>query len=204
MRRAALWSCLALAACAAPALPPPDAATLHGLSIGSRVTRGASWSYGEQDGGAGSLGTVLEFRPWRGSGNASTVVAARVRWDATGAVNAYRWAFGATGERDLELVSWRPLTTAESAVPTSHDAAAALLEAGEADGPALAAVLHRVWHAWGGPRWRAARGWAAAFGGAGAGGGVSTNPCGGGRRGARDAAAHLPAQTWEEIGRAHV
>lgn len=130
---------------------PPDVPTIFGLSLGSRVQRGPSWVYGNQDGGA--QGTVIDFRVWRGSveGNAS-VTAARVLWDASGTVNAYRWSKSEDGPRDLAIVGWRPLTDADTRTPRSdaveREADAARLSAA----PALAAALREAWRAWGSVR----------------------------------------------------
>jgi hypothetical protein len=157
---------------------PSTAPAWLGLRVGSRVERGAEWRYGEQDGGG--RGTVVELRRWRGASvpaplaaaaadgpapppqlNASAappLIAARVRWDATGGVNAYRWGGAA---RELSLVGWRPLTAEEAAVPGSTAEALAGEAARAAASGALAgSTLRRLWAAWGGADWRgAARGW---------------------------------------------
>jgi hypothetical protein len=63
---------------------------------------------------------VVELRPWRRAGEDGAAVrgllAARVKWDATGALNAYRWDAPGEGDgaRDLALVGWRPLSVAEA------------------------------------------------------------------------------------------
>ena len=71
--------------------PQPSSST---LPVGSRVKRGPDWKWGDQDGGAGGLGTVtspVDPDSW-----------VDVKWDS-GASNNYRW--GAEGRYDLEVVS---------------------------------------------------------------------------------------------------
>ena len=180
----------------------PTAPTWRGISVGSRVQRGPGWTYGDQDGGLpGARGTVVELRPWRGASSNGTLVAARVRWDATGAVNAYRWDFPGTGVRDLALVGWRPLSAEEAAVPSAFAEAAAAAARRASNSELLTEALRVVWRAWGGPGWRASRGWAEALLGS-RGGGVYEEaappplpPCGGGR--APGAAA--PRRAWEGL-----
>lgn len=55
---------------------------------------------GDQDGGKGGKGTVIELRPWRGEPDRKRY-GARVKWD-NGDTNTYRW--GAEGKFDLEIV----------------------------------------------------------------------------------------------------
>ncbi len=64
------------------------------LRVGARVVRGPDWKWDEQDGGAGSMGTVVA--------SPSAEVWARVQWD-NGTVNTYRW--GHEGAMDLVVVS---------------------------------------------------------------------------------------------------
>ena len=65
------------------------------ISVGSRVTRGPTWKWGNQDGGAGGVGTVLALGTER-SGPKWT----RVQWDA-GGTNSYRLG---DGLQDLQSV----------------------------------------------------------------------------------------------------
>jgi len=77
--------------------------------IGTRVRRGTDWVWGAQDGGNGSLGTIVE-----GPVAAGTVP---VRWDA-GGLNQYRW--GLDGKLDLEAVpkaAPAPALTASTKLP---------------------------------------------------------------------------------------
>jgi hypothetical protein len=177
--------------------PPPsderDAPSWRGLRVGSRVERGADWDprYGAQDGGG--RGTVVELRPWRGGSpeggapNASSsLVAARVRWDATGAVNAYRWGAPGGGPRDLAVVGWRPLSAEEAAVPSSASEVLAAEAARAVASAALGGALRALWAAWGGPGWRSARGWWAA----------GWPACGGG---GREPGAAAPRAAWEGL-----
>ena len=142
---------------------PDNIPTLSGLSIGSRVTRGPSWIYGEQDGGAGKLGTVIDFRVWRGDGVTSddvaaaaaavfvdeitatkhaAIIAARVRWDESGVVNAYRWDIArAGGARDVTPVGWRPLSDVESSIVSAQDELMSIEGARRLAGPIIARAL---------------------------------------------------------------
>jgi hypothetical protein len=137
---------------------PDNIPTLSGLSIGSRVTRGPSWIYGEQDGGAGKLGTVIDFRVWRGDAlrdddviidemaattvKHAAIIAARVRWDESGVVNAYRWDIArAGGARDITPVGWRPLSDIESSVVSAQDELMSIEAARRNAGPTLARAL---------------------------------------------------------------
>lgn len=65
------------------------------LSATIRVVRGADWRYGNQDGGVGSIGTIL-FSPSAGI--------VRVRWD-NGQIYDYR--MGASGAYDLYFFAGR-------------------------------------------------------------------------------------------------
>ena len=188
--RPLLLASLLLLGAAEPPGGDDEQTTWKGIKIGSRVSRGAGWRYGEQDGGAGRLGTVLELRPWRMEGEDGAqppagMIAARVLWDATGQVNAYRWDAPGTGVRDLALQGWRPLSVAEAAVPASYEAAALRAEAMERSSAAHVAPLRGLWDALGGAGWTSQRGWREAFL-AGAGGGPAAAqvamellPCGG-------------------------
>ena len=164
-----------------------EAPSWRGIRLGSRVTRGPAWAYGDQDGGAGGEGTVVELRPWRRAGEDGAAVrgllAARVKWDATGALNAYRWDAPGEGDgaRDLALVGWRPLSVAEAGLAPSHAEAAAAEEARARGSAALVGPLRALWAALGGARWVSQRGWPAALvggapGGGGGGGGGALAP----------------------------
>ena len=140
-----------------------------GIRVGSRVIRGPNWEYGDQDGGAGGKGTVLELRPWRralANGTSPTgLIAARVLWDATGSVNAYRWDAPGTGERDLSLVGWRPLSVEEASLPSFYEEALALAGARERGSAALVPALRELWVHLGGLGWHVKKGWREAFSG---------------------------------------
>lgn len=163
-------------------------ARVSGISIGSRVRRGPDWkaAYGDQDGGRGRLGTVVELKSWRGS---NETLGIRVRWDAGGAVNTYRWAIRvdegegpgavaltATGAsnaapaqsrsfRDLEVVGEVDITSFEFA--QAAEEAARSVEASEAataaldpiTAPGQADLLFTLFRACNGARWLSARGW---------------------------------------------
>merc|ERR1711939_1126315 len=68
-------------------------ASAKGMVVGARVRRGRDWKWGDQDGGVGKVGSVLEEVDSDGW--------VRVKWDS-GSSNKYRW--GASGCHDLELV----------------------------------------------------------------------------------------------------
>lgn len=163
-------------------------ARISGISIGSRVRRGPDWkaAYGDQDGGRGRLGTVVELKSWRGS---NETLGVRVRWDAGAAVNTYRWAIrvdahdnaeafalSATGAskaataqsrgfRDLEVVGEVDITSPEFA--EAAEEAARSVEASEAASAALdpitspgqADLLFALFRACNGARWQSSRGW---------------------------------------------
>ncbi|XP_062587965.1 uncharacterized protein LOC134249651 [Saccostrea cucullata] len=67
--------------------------------IGIRVVRGQNWSWGNQDGGEGHLGTVLEIGH-EGSSGKVPPKCARVKWDK-GYTNMYR--VGYEGQYDLRI-----------------------------------------------------------------------------------------------------
>lgn len=79
-------------------LEPRDA-----VAVGDRVRRGPGWGarYGQQDGGAGNLGSVVEIKGW-GSTDAMDAVA--VDWDVGGR-NVYRFGvIAANGSRIYDVV----------------------------------------------------------------------------------------------------
>eukprot|EP01063_Lacrimia_lanifica_P013174 TRINITY_DN19814_c0_g1_i1.p1 TRINITY_DN19814_c0_g1~~TRINITY_DN19814_c0_g1_i1.p1 ORF type:complete len:652 (+),score=162.62 TRINITY_DN19814_c0_g1_i1:230-1957(+) len=83
----------------APAAPPPSTNAPAGgaprIAVGARVVRNeVHWRYGEQDGGAGSAGTVARVD--------APVGWVTVRWDATRTGSTYRW--GADQAYDVQLV----------------------------------------------------------------------------------------------------
>lgn len=75
-----------------------------GVEVGVRVVRGPDWRWGEQDGGAGYAGTVVEVgRPGSSTTPDRTVV---VQWDAGARTNyrvGYQTAF------DLKLLDNAPV-----------------------------------------------------------------------------------------------
>jgi hypothetical protein len=75
------------------------AVEIAGLRVGNRVKRGPHWTFGNQDGGNGKLGTVVEFRRWRADDDG--IIGARVRWDDNGKVNTYRWPLNQSFPVDL-------------------------------------------------------------------------------------------------------
>ena len=73
------------------------------LQAGLRVVRGPDWSWGDQDGGEGYVGTVVEV----GQGGGSVVV----QWDCG---NRCRYRCGEEGKYDLRVFDSAP--TGECAV----------------------------------------------------------------------------------------
>lgn len=74
------------------------------VEVGLRVVRGPDWKWGEQDGGPGHAGTVVEVgRPGSSTTPDRTVV---VQWDA-GARTNYRVGYQAA--HDLTLLDNAPI-----------------------------------------------------------------------------------------------
>ena len=67
------------------------------LCVGLRVVRGPNWSWGDQDGGEGHVGTVVEV----GQGGGSVVV----QWDCG---NRQRYRCGEEGKYDLRVFDSAP------------------------------------------------------------------------------------------------
>ena len=67
------------------------------LSLGLRVVRGPNWSWGDQDGGEGHVGTVVEV----GQDGGSVVV----QWDCG---NRCRYRCGEEGKYDLRVFDSAP------------------------------------------------------------------------------------------------
>ena len=68
------------------------------LCEGLRVVRGPNWSWGDQDGGEGHVGTVVEV----GQSGGSVVV---VQWDCG---NRNRYRCGKEGKYDLKIFDSAP------------------------------------------------------------------------------------------------
>lgn len=80
-------------------VPPRQGSTkveVRGIFEGAKVARGGHWKWADQDGGQGSVGTVLSIRDWDDSCVHSE---ARVQWSGS-SVNSYRLGFG--GDVDLK------------------------------------------------------------------------------------------------------
>jgi len=67
--------------------------------IGDKVMRGADWKWGMQDGGIGTVGSVVGITSWSGVQRRGV----RVRWPS-GRVEAYRWGFVENGSPRCDLV----------------------------------------------------------------------------------------------------
>lgn len=59
------------------------------ISVSDRVVRGPTWDWGDQDGGAGCFGEVIEVTTWKGKANAGV----SVRWLDNNFVGLYRWDY---------------------------------------------------------------------------------------------------------------
>lgn len=135
--------------------------SIAGVLVGARVVRNPEhWLdvYGNQDGGEGTHGTVIELRQWGAGRNVTAdTIAVRVRWD-TGAVNSYRWS--ASGpQRDLLVVGFRPLMPGDEASPV-HEGVAAFYSRQAAHSGVREALL-RLRNETGGSKglWTTLRGW---------------------------------------------
>lgn len=71
---------------------------LKGIFVGAKVVRGPDWEWGQQDGGEGKSGRVMEIRGWD---NESCRSVANVSW-VTGSTNVYR--LGHKGNVDLKYI----------------------------------------------------------------------------------------------------
>ncbi|CAG9771297.1 unnamed protein product [Ceutorhynchus assimilis] len=82
-------------------LPPRQnqrKATLTGIFIDAKVVRGYNWEWGNQDGGEGKIGKVVDIRGWD---NESSRSVANVHW-FSGSTNVYR--LGHKGICDIKFV----------------------------------------------------------------------------------------------------
>lgn len=77
--------------------PKSDASEIPPLKVGSKVIRGPSWKWRDQDGGVGSVGTVEGISPWSGVDGEGM----SVKWPNNSSYT-YRW--GADGNYDLTHV----------------------------------------------------------------------------------------------------
>ncbi|KAJ6646480.1 E3 ubiquitin-protein ligase MIB2 [Pseudolycoriella hygida] len=71
---------------------------LKGIFVGAKVVRGPDWEWGQQDGGDGKTGRVMEIRGWD---NESCRSVANVSW-VSGSTNVYR--LGHKGNVDLKYI----------------------------------------------------------------------------------------------------
>lgn len=71
---------------------------LRGIFVGAKVCRGPDWEWGQQDGGDGKTGRVMEIRGWD---NESCRSVANVSW-VSGSTNVYR--LGHKGNVDLKYL----------------------------------------------------------------------------------------------------
>ena len=73
------------------------------VEVGLRVVRGADWEWGDQDGGEGHVGTVVEMEGERGGDKEGQRVV--VHWDC-GERSSYRC--GLEGQYDLRVLDSAP------------------------------------------------------------------------------------------------
>lgn len=149
-------------------LPPITSSTAvyHGIGIGSRVMRGPSWNYDNQDGGEGKLGTVIELRRWKASYNISRlgtngIAGVRVLWDTDGTINTYRWSalsIEEGGIQDLKVVGWKELTPTMQNIPSKQEE---LLQnyKNQLASVTIIELLIDIYTQLNGPQWFAKRGW---------------------------------------------
>ncbi|XP_057380632.1 E3 ubiquitin-protein ligase MIB2-like [Daphnia carinata] len=71
---------------------------VKGIFVGAKVVRGPDWDWGNQDGGEGKIGRVVDLRGWDNESGRSV---ANVAW-ASGSTNVYR--LGHKGKVDLKCV----------------------------------------------------------------------------------------------------
>lgn len=74
----------------------------RGIFVGAKVVRGPDWDWGNQDGGEGKSGTVMDIRGWETESGQSV---ASVRW-SSGSTNVYR--LGHLGKVDLRCTQGVP------------------------------------------------------------------------------------------------
>ncbi|EFX67755.1 hypothetical protein DAPPUDRAFT_261080 [Daphnia pulex] len=72
---------------------------VKGIFVGAKVVRGPDWDWGNQDGGEGKIGRVVDVRGWDNESGRSV---ANVAWASSGSTNVYR--LGHKGKVDLKLV----------------------------------------------------------------------------------------------------
>ncbi len=72
---------------------------MQGIFVGAKVQRGPDWDWGNQDGGKGKIGRVVDIRGWDGESGRSV---ANVIW-ASGITNVYR--VGHKGKVDLTVAT---------------------------------------------------------------------------------------------------
>lgn len=69
-----------------------------GLYIGAKVVRGTDWEWGDQDGGPGHTGRVIDIKGWDNETSRSVV---KITW-SSGNNNVYR--VGHNGRVDLKYI----------------------------------------------------------------------------------------------------
>jgi hypothetical protein len=128
---------------------------IAGLRVGNRVKRGPHWTFGNQDGGNGKLGTVVEFRRWRADDDG--IIGARVRWDDNDKVNTYRWPLNQSFPVDISPTGDDvPLESIH--VPAYEDDFAAIVESHACDSQSKQALL-RFFRDMAGRKWKSKSGW---------------------------------------------
>ncbi|MDC3321631.1 hypothetical protein OAV88_03420 [bacterium] len=111
------------------------------IQVGSVVTRGPDWSWKNQDGGG--KGVVLAIVRWKNDPSPRKY-AVKVKWDATGDVNVYR--YGAEDKVDISIVGYRDVNVEEN-------------KAINRDYAAERNALLRIYRAANGEYWYSNKGW---------------------------------------------
>ena len=73
------------------------------IDVGIRVVRGPDWAWGDQDGGEGIVGTVVEVDRSTAVGGGATEVL--VQWDSG---SRWRYRCGGGGKYDLRIFDSAP------------------------------------------------------------------------------------------------
>lgn len=68
-------------------LIPSNSDNIDELRVGDFVVRAPDWNWGDEDGGAGNVGTVVKMDSWKGESNAGV----RVKWQRNNIEGLYRW-----------------------------------------------------------------------------------------------------------------
>jgi len=96
-------------------MPPRNGSkkvTLKGLFPNCKVVRGQDWNWGDQDGGLGKIGRIVEIHGWDSESERSV---ATVVWASSNVQNVYR--LGHKGKVDLKVAPGHPANTCGTYYP---------------------------------------------------------------------------------------